>query len=249
VTGRVPTRQMGARTDAGWERPARGRLNVPKWALVAAGSVMCLMVIPTRTLAAAVPSTPHLTLTKSVDRTRATVGSTLMYTVTLRNSGALPASNVIVADVLGGDAGFIVNDGTRGTVNSFAGSSVITVTKVSNGHYHWTYATVNAGASDIVRFTAVITLPPIALSHSNGIISLTNTASAPGVAPVTVTSTAPYAAGRRGGGAKGIATGTPRTGISPDVAASGAIVLVGLGLILLGMFARKAEQGVTGSPS
>ena len=200
-----------------------------------------------------------LTLTKTVDKTSAALNDTLTYTITVGNTGAAAATNVLVDDIFGGDAGFLVNDGTNGTSNSFAGSPAITVTKLANGHYQWTYPTVNPGDTDTVTFTAVIQLPSTVLTNTSGTITLTNTVSIPsyntGVnipynnpgnnpPPVTVSTVAPY-----NGGTQGCSTsngcGTPNTGASLNVTLAGFLFLGGIGLILIGILARKPEETIS----
>jgi uncharacterized repeat protein (TIGR01451 family) len=196
-----------------------------------------------------------LTLTKTVNKTTAALNDTLTYTITVGNTGAAPASNVLVDDIFGGTAGFQVNDGTLGTTNSFAGSPAVPVTKIGNGHYQWTYAVIKPGDTATVVFTAKIELPFTALAAPSGTITLTNTVSVPtyvtGVGtyvnpgnnppPVTVSTVAPY-----NGGVQGCSTsngcGVPNTGTSLNVTLAGFLFLGGLGLILVGALARKRED-------
>jgi uncharacterized repeat protein (TIGR01451 family) len=182
-------------------------------------------------------SAAHLTLIKTVSRTATRVGTTLSYTVTVGNTGTSVATNVTVNDVLGGDAGYIVNDGTGGTANSFEGSVVVTVTKVNTGHYRWSYSTVPTGSKDIVSFTALITLPGAPPLRPSGTIVLTNTATVPGVPARTVTTTAAYR------------IGPPATGTNPNATPAGLLLLVGLGFIITGALARRPTRFAWGRVS
>lgn len=174
---------------------------------------------------------PRLTVAKIVDRVVASINGTLTYTVTLRNTGTAAASNVTVDDVFGGDAGYVVNDGTGGTPDSFAGSAVVVVARVSLGHYRWTYATVNPGDADIVRFTATITAPvspPAPPARPGAGVVLTNTASSVGVTPATVRTTATIGRPR-----------TPGTGAVPGLPPAVFLFLGGLGLFLVEQVVRR----------
>ena len=188
-----------------------------------------------------------ITLNKTVNKTTANLGDTLTYTVTVGNTGAAAATNVLVDDLFGGDAGFLVNDGTNGTVDSFVGSPVVTVSKIANGHYQWTLPIVNVGDHDVVTFTAIIQAPSGLVTTSNaGTVTLTNTVSIPTYTtgtstytnpgnnppPVTVSTVAPF------GGVQALTT--PPTGAMSTVGitAAGFLLLGGLGLILLGVLAQ-----------
>jgi uncharacterized repeat protein (TIGR01451 family) len=204
---------------------------------MASGAVVCLAVPGARTSASTALPAPQLSLTKAVDKRHAVIGDIVRYTITVGNTGAIAATSVTVDDVLGGDAGYSVNDGTNRTVNSFTGTPVITIAKLVIGHYRWSYPTVSPGDRDIVSFTAVVRSPSIALSKSNRVVTLTNTASSPAVPPVTVTTTAPY-----GAGVRGLSTNTPPTGGSLNLVVAVFLLLGGLGLILLSMLTRRAQE-------
>ena len=244
--------------------PSRRPLTARKRALlVAGGAFLCLVAAPAEALAATVVTTPsgspvpspsclptpcidppaaQLTLTQTADKTTAAVGDTVTYTITVGNTGSLPAAAVTVDDVLGGKAAFLVEDGTASTADTFVGAPVTTITRVVTGHYRWTYATVNTGDSDVVRFSAVIKAPG-AVSTGPATISLTSTASTPGVLAVTATTTAPLAASSGGGGAvKGTTAGVPATGSGLYVALAGFLFLGGLAIILLGILARRRDE-------
>jgi uncharacterized repeat protein (TIGR01451 family) len=198
-----------------------------------------------------------LTLTKTVDKTTTVVNDTVTYTIRVGNVGAATATNVLVDDVLGGTAGYLVNDGTGTTTNSFAGAPAVPVTKLAIGHYQWTYAAIKPGDVDTVTFTAKITLPFTVQPNTSGTIVLTNTVSVPtyvtGVgtyvnpgnnpSPVTVSTTAPY-----NGGVLACTTATcpvPNTGASLNITLAGFLFLGGLGLILIGALARKREDTIS----
>jgi uncharacterized repeat protein (TIGR01451 family) len=181
-------------------------------------------------------------LTQAADKTVAAVGDTVTYTITVANTGSAPAPAVTVDDVLGGDAGFLVEDGTAATADTFVGSPTTIVTRVATGHYRWTYATVSPGDSDVVRFSVVIAIPTAVATPAPAVISLTSTASSAGVTAVTVTTTAALPAGSAGGIVKGNTTAVPSTGSGPSVAAATFLLLGGLGLILAGTLTRRRDQ-------
>jgi uncharacterized repeat protein (TIGR01451 family) len=155
------------------------------------------------------------------------IGDTITYVVTVTNNSDNPAHNVLVDDDMGGTAGFSVDD------KSFTSNDSAQVSKQSSGHYTWTFATIDAGTAASVQFNAVILSPGTTTSTINGTISLTNTATVDQLPPVTVVANAP---------ASGVkAASTPGTGGFPDMNASvaGFMFLGGLGMILLGMLARR----------
>ena len=178
----------------------------------------------------------HLTLAQAVDRTAATVGKSVTYTITISNSGVLPAAAVTVSDVLGGTAGYLVDDGTAGTANTFVGAPVVTITRVVTGHYDWTYPIVNPGTRDIVRFrVTTLALPGAQATRAHPIV-LTSTASAAGVAPAMVSTTVAFPAH------SGAASGVPSTGSDLNASAAGFLLLGGLGFILLALYARECDR-------
>jgi uncharacterized repeat protein (TIGR01451 family) len=200
-----------------------------------------------------------LTLTKTVSKTVANLNDTLTYTITVGNVGAAAATNVLVDDVFSGDAGYTVNDGTNTTTNSFAGSPAITVTKLATGHYQWTYATINVGDTATVTFTAVIQLPPPPPVIATGqTITLINTVSIPSYTigitpyvnpgtnppPVTVKTTA-VNPGNVFACTTATCPTTPPTGARLNVTLAGFLFLGGIGLILVGMLARKREEPIS----
>jgi uncharacterized repeat protein (TIGR01451 family) len=226
--------------------------------LLVSGALLCLVAAPAEALAAnstAATPTPELTpaaspdplvaqltLTQTVDKATAAVGDTVSYTVTLGNTGSLPAAGVTVDDVLSGSAGYLVDDGTSGTSNTFVGEPVTTITRVLTGHYQWTYAAVNPGDADIVRFSAVITAPRGSLPAGVGAITLSSTASTTGIPVATVTTTAPFTSHSVPGGVRGARTGVPPTGSGLNAAIAGFLLLGGLGFILLAMHARSRDE-------
>ena len=218
--------------------------------LIGLGAFLCVAAVPTASLAATVatptplPTAARLTLTQTANRATVVVGDTVTFTITVGNSGSLPAAAVTVDETLSGDAGFLVEDGTSSTPDTFVGSPVTTITRVVTGHYRWTYPAVSTGDSDVVKFSAVLRAPGAAAGGPPRVISLTSTASTAGVAPAVATVTAPFTPPP--GGVKGTSTGVPSTGSTVELAAAGFLLLGGLGLILLGMLARKpGEMPVT----
>ncbi len=145
---------------------------------------------------------------------------------------------VTVTDVLSGTAGYLVADGTGGTVNTFAGEPVVTITRVLAGHYEWTYPVVAPGATDIVRFRAAIMAPRGSQPPGTRTIRLTSTASSPGVAPAAVTTSATFTPH---GALHGAGTRVPATGSDLNAAVAGFLLLGGLGFILLAMYARERD--------
>ncbi len=187
------------------------------------------------------PAAARLTLSETVDRPTATIGEAVEYRVTLSNSGSAPADAVVVDDLLAGDAGYTVRDGTSGTVNSFMGQPITTVTRLLAGHYRWVYATVDAGQTDIVNFSAVILAPRLPLPTRVVTMTLTSTASTPGTPPVSVTTRVPVPRRPSGGGVAGAATGVPGAGAGVDLNTSGYLVVGGLVLTLVGAVARRRD--------
>lgn len=254
------------RTAGSHRGTSRRPLTAPQRALlVASGAFLCLIAAPAEALAATVVTTPtapptpsptclpspcvgppatQLTLTQTADKTTAAVGDIVTYTITIGNTGSLPATAVTVDDVLAGSAGFLVEDGTASTADTFVGAPMTTITRILTGHYRWTYATVSTGDSDVVRFSAVIQAPGAALPATPTTISLTSTASTPGVPSATATTSAPLIApgAGAGGAVKGTAASVPATGSGIYGAVAGFLFLGGLGLILLAVLARRRDE-------
>jgi uncharacterized repeat protein (TIGR01451 family) len=189
------------------------------------------------------PPAAQLTLTQTVDKTTAAVGDTVIYTITLGNTGLMPATAVTVDDVMSGTAGYGVRDGTANTVNTFVGQPVTTIMRLLTGHYRWTYAAVNPGDIDVVSFSAVITAPRASPPAGVTAITLTSTASTAGIAPAVVSTTAPFTAPpRAAGGVRGARTSVPPTGSSLNLAIAGFLLLGGLGFMLLGLHAYRRDE-------
>ncbi len=193
------------------------------------------------------PPAAQLTLTQTVDKTTAAVGDTVSYTITLGNSGVVPAAAVTVDDVMNGTSGFFVDDGTASTTNTFVGQPLTTITRVLAGHYRWSYALVNPGDTDVVRFSAVMTAPQSSLPPSVSVITLASTASTPGVPAATATTTAPFTAAAPPtptprGGVHGAKTSLPATGAGLNAAIAGFLMLGGLGFILIGLHAYRRND-------
>ncbi len=224
-----------------------------------AGALLCLSAVPLTASAASAPAatpvpsptcgTPpcaspagaQLTLTQTVDRVTAVIGDTVNYTVTVRNTGAAPATAVTVSDVVTGSAGYRVADGTGGTANSFAGQPLVTVIRVAAGRYTWTYPVVSPGDSDVVRFSAVIAGPRGSQPAGTHVITLTSVASAPGATAAVSTSVA-YTPRVRGGGVHGSRAGVPPTGLGLNGTVAGFLFLSGLGLLLVSEYMRERSS-------
>ncbi len=237
--------------------PSRGVSARKTVLLFWAGAFVCLVAAPAAALTVSADVTPpvatptpappaaQLTVTQTVDKATAAVGDTVTYTVTLANTGSLPATAVTVDDVMGGTAGYLVGDGTAGTANSWLGTPVTTISKVVTGQYRWVYALVNPGDSNVVRFSAVIGRPSGSAPSS---ITLTSTASTSGAAPATATTTATLAStgsGPTAGGVKGVIAAVPHTGSGLNATVAGFLFLGGLGFILLGVLPRRREDRAT----
>ncbi len=248
------TRRIAARATSRWGRVAvlvactllgAWRATVPVRAATAGASPSPVTTpSPTPTCPAppcADPAAAHLALAVSADRATAAVGDTVHYTVTLSNTGSLPATSVTVDDVMGGDAGYVVDDGTLGSANSFVGQPVTTVTRVLAGHYSWSYAVVDPGDSDVVRFGAVLTAPRGSIPSPPRVITLTSTASTPGVPSVTATTTASFGVAATPGGTRGARTVVPATGSAVARHSRRVPLLGGLGVLLLGMHVRRRD--------
>ncbi|MGH0550625.1 beta strand repeat-containing protein, partial [Bacillus paranthracis] len=95
-------------------------------------------------------NSPNIQATKSVNKSVATIGDILTYTVTIPNTGLLPANNVILTDILPNGTSFIpgtvmVDNIPQTNANPAAGISL---------------GTINNGASRTVTFQAtVVSLP------------------------------------------------------------------------------------------
>ncbi len=189
------------------------------------------------------PAAVQLTVTQTVDRTSAAVGDTVSYTITLANTGLVPATAVTVDDVLTGSAGYVVDDGTSGTAGTFLGQPMTTITRVFTGHYRWSYAVVNPTEADVVKFSAVIAAPSTALPAGSRTITLTSTATTAGFPAASVSTTAPFTPPpTAAGGVRGARTGLPPTGSGVNGAIAGFLLLGGLGFILLGFHAARPDE-------
>ena len=96
------------------------------------------------------PGSPNLSILKKVNRTTATFGESLTYTIVVTNSGSVAATNVLINDTMTGTAGFTIN------TNSF---SPFTAT-VSGSDVQWTIPTIAAdGGTATENYTATISEP------------------------------------------------------------------------------------------
>jgi uncharacterized repeat protein (TIGR01451 family) len=93
--------------------------------------------------------TPALTLVKTADRTAATLGSTVTYTITATNSGQVPFSAAAFTDSLAG----VLDDATYGT-----GSATTGTVGFASGVLSWSGA-LAPGASATVTYTVTATNP------------------------------------------------------------------------------------------
>ena len=95
-------------------------------------------------------NSPNIQATKSVNKSVAAIGDVLTYTVTIPNTGLLPANNVIFMDSLPNGTSFI--PGTV-TVDNVPQTNANPAAGISLG-------TINNGASRTVTFQAtVVSLP------------------------------------------------------------------------------------------
>ena len=189
------------------------------------------------------PPAAQLTLSQTVDKATAAVGDTVSYTITLANTSLVPATAVTVNDVLGGSAGYVVDDGTAGTRNTFVGRPLTTIMRLLTGHYQWSYPAVNPGDSDTVSFSAVITAPHGTQPAGARTITLVSTASAAGLPAAEVSTTAPFTPRTAApGGVRGARAGVPPTGSGLNGAIAGFLLLGGVGFILLGLHAYRRDE-------
>jgi len=206
------------------------------------------------------PHQPKLSLNKVADKAVANVGDTITYTVTVRNTGGAAATHVVVDDVISGTAGFVVNDGTHGTTNSFAAIDNAPqggVQKVGTNHYHWTYASLAAGDDGIVTYTAKVTSAGTTATAVNGDNQVTNTASIPECCSKTVVTLVPLpgstptpspTATPRPGGAVSPITGPtpiPSTGTALNLGLATTMFTSGLLLVILGLAIRPRRRRLT----
>lgn len=251
-------------TDNSRGAPSGARLRTGiRGVLVGGGACVCLFAAPATASAANLPElavptpiaspgcaplpcdplAPQLTLTQTVDRTTAAVGDTVSYTVTLANTGLVPATGVTVDDVMSGDAGYVVDDGTASTTNTFVGQPVTTITRVLIGHYQWGYTLMNPGDTDVVKFSAVVTAPRNPPPAGVQAITLTSTASSAGLPDAVVSTTASFTPpSTPPGGLHGAKTSVPATGSAMPAALGGFLLLGGLGFVLLGAHARRRDE-------
>jgi uncharacterized repeat protein (TIGR01451 family) len=202
---------------------------------------------PTPTPSPTPQPAPALVLSKSVTPSgEVQPGTLLTYTITLRNTGQAAATQVRIDDAMSGTAAFTVNDHSGSTSDSFTGTPMVTVTRDGTGHYHWTYATVAAGAVDSVTYTAVIDTPG---TVSAGVTSFTldNTASAGGTncaAPGAAACTTANSVRAVASGVQAAGTTTPSTGAWQGLrlAIPTLLLLGGVGLMLAGLLVQPAPR-------
>src|SRR5262249_41111581 len=108
--------------------------------------------------ATATPQQADLQVTKAVSNPTPNVGDTITYTVTLRNAGPDPATNVTIRDVLPSGVTFVSASPSQGSYSSATGL--------------WTVGTVNPGTPQTLTLTATVTNPAASantatVSHSD----------------------------------------------------------------------------------
>jgi uncharacterized repeat protein (TIGR01451 family) len=99
----------------------------------------------------AAPSTPLLTITKSVDKPQTNPGTTLNYTLTVKNVGLAAASNVTLTDTLPTGLTFLDSAG-----------NVTTNTTMT-----WSFVSLAAGASQTVTYKVNVAASVTAQSYIN----------------------------------------------------------------------------------
>ncbi|QIP15074.1 DUF11 domain-containing protein [Spirosoma aureum] len=104
---------------------------------------------------------PELSLDKRVDKSKATLGEVLSYSLVLTNTGTTVATNVVVQDSTSAGLSYVLNSATAPVGTTFTQGTPIS---------HWTIASLNPGQS--------LTLTVQAKADSSGI--LYNTATIPG---------------------------------------------------------------------
>lgn len=86
-----------------------------------------------------------LSLSKNIDKSKPTIGETIKYTITVKNSGILPATGVVVKDSLPvGGVSYVSNAIVRGT------GSYVSATGM------WNVGTVAPGDSAMLDITATV---------------------------------------------------------------------------------------------
>lgn len=91
-------------------------------------------------------NSPNIQATKSVNKSVATIGDILTYTVTVPNTGLLPANNVTFTDVLPNGTSFIPGSVT---IDNVPQTNANPVAGISLG-------TINNGSSRTVAFQATV---------------------------------------------------------------------------------------------
>ncbi|MDR4395436.1 DUF11 domain-containing protein, partial [Bacillus paranthracis] len=106
-------------------------------------------------------NSPNIQATKSVNKSVATIGDILTYTVTIPNTGLLPANNVILTDILPNGTSFIP---VTLTLDNIQQTNANPVAGISLGQ-------INNGASRTVTFQpTLVSLPnPTPISNTSNI--------------------------------------------------------------------------------
>ncbi|MFF1571639.1 DUF5979 domain-containing protein [Leifsonia sp. NPDC058292] len=168
----------------------------------------------------------HLTVRKSADRSTATVGDTIVYTIVVTNDGAIDATDVAVTDTL--------PDGLQVSSVSPAASG-----PAKNGALHWTIPALAHGASATVTVTAKLIAPVTTVNRASVATppgpwdpsSATGTCGDSDVACATVTDPA--------------TAGLASTGSDLTKTLWLALLIIGGGMVLLaaaGMFSRTRAR-------
>ncbi|HYG74921.1 MAG TPA: DUF11 domain-containing protein, partial [Planctomycetota bacterium] len=110
-----------------------------------------------RTASATVtPRQADLSVTKSVNNPTPTLGSNVVFTVTVSNAGPDSANNVVVSDALPAGLDYVSHTASGGT-NYNSGTGVWTIGTVNNGASATLTLTATVSASGILTNTATIT--------------------------------------------------------------------------------------------
>ena len=99
----------------------------------------CTVVIPA--------ITPNITLTKTADKTEASQGEEIIYTITYANTGTGGATDVVITDVIPQGATYVADSASNGgALSTSSGQATLT----------WTIASVASGGSGMVSFRVMV---------------------------------------------------------------------------------------------
>jgi hypothetical protein len=122
-----------------------------------------------------------LSLIKSVDRDFAKVAEIVTFTLTVRNTGQLPASNVVVNDPLPSGFVFVSATPSQGAYNSTTGV--------------WTVGTLNPGASATLQIRAAVNASGSYLNIASVVSDLSDSMMINNQATASITRVVPYGPG------------------------------------------------------